>query len=56
MSRPVRPAVSPGWIEVYSNPRRGEYRSSQVLRPGQDEPLAIDGAVIGRIVVADLLP
>jgi hypothetical protein len=56
VSRPVRPAVSPGWIEVYSNPRRGEHRSSQVLKPGQDVSLAIDGAVIGRIAVADLLP
>jgi Uma2 family endonuclease len=43
-------------VEVFSNPRRGVYRSSQVFVPGQDVPLVIDGDVIGRIAVADLLP
>jgi Uma2 family endonuclease len=43
-------------VEVHANPRRGEYRSIQVLRPGEEVPLVIDGAVIGRIAVADLLP
>src|SRR5262249_32440381 len=43
-------------VEVYSSPRRGEYRSSQLLKPGQDVPLVIDGSEIGSIAVADLLP
>jgi Uma2 family endonuclease len=43
-------------VEVYSDPRRGQYRTSQVFRPGQDLPLVIDGVEIGRIPVADLLP
>jgi Uma2 family endonuclease len=43
-------------VEVYTNPRRGQYRSSQLFKPGQDVPLVIDGAVIGSIAVADILP
>jgi Uma2 family endonuclease len=43
-------------VEVYSNPRRGQYRSSQVFKPGQDVPIVIDGVEVGRIAVADLLP
>jgi Uma2 family endonuclease len=42
-------------VEVYSNPRRGQYRSSQVFKPGQDVPIVIDGVKVGRIAVADLL-
>jgi hypothetical protein len=41
---------------VDSNPRRGDYGSSQIPEPGQDVPLPIDGAVIDGIAVADLLP
>jgi Uma2 family endonuclease len=43
-------------VEVYSNPRRGQYRSSQVFKPGQDVPIVIDGVEVGRIAVAVLLP
>jgi Putative restriction endonuclease len=43
-------------VEVYSNPRRGQYGSSQVFKPGQDVPIVIDGVEVGRIAVADLLP
>jgi Uma2 family endonuclease len=43
-------------LEVYSDPQGGEYRTAQVFAPEQDVPLIIDGAEIGRIRVADLLP
>lgn len=43
-------------VEVYSDPRRGQYRASQVFKPGHDVPLVIDGVEVGRIAVADLLP
>jgi Uma2 family endonuclease len=43
-------------VEVYSDPRRGRYHTSQIFRPGQEVPLVIDGVEIGRIPVADLLP
>ncbi len=43
-------------VEVYCNPRRGQYRSSQVFKPGQDVPIVIDGVEVGRIAVTDLLP
>jgi Uma2 family endonuclease len=43
-------------VEVYSDPRRGQYRSTQVFEPGQDVPVVIDGVEVGRIAVADLLP
>jgi Uma2 family endonuclease len=43
-------------VEVYSDPRRGQYRSSQIFKPEQDVPLVIDGAEVGRIPVAELLP
>jgi hypothetical protein len=43
-------------VEVYSDPRRGRYRSGQIPKPGQEVPLVIDGAVTGSIAVADILP
>jgi Uma2 family endonuclease len=43
-------------VEVYSNPRRGVYHSSQIFKPGQDVPIVIDGSMIGSIAVADILP
>ncbi len=43
-------------VEVYSDPRRGQYRTSQIFKPGRDVPLVIDGAEVGRVAVADLLP
>ena len=43
-------------VEVYTNPRRGAYRSSEVFKPGQMVPVLIDGEVVGRVDAADLLP
>ncbi len=43
-------------VEVHFDPRRGDYRSIEVYRPGQDVPLTIDGVEVGRIAVNDLLP
>jgi hypothetical protein len=41
---------------MYSDPGRGRYRSSQVYKPGQDFPVVIAGAEVGRIAVNDVLP
>jgi Uma2 family endonuclease len=43
-------------VEVYSNPRAGKYRSSQVYRPGQEVPVVIAGVEVGRVAVANVLP
>jgi Uma2 family endonuclease len=43
-------------VEVFSDPRRGRYRSSQVYKPGQDVPVVVAGVEAGRIAVADVLP
>ncbi len=43
-------------VEVYTKPHRGKYGSCQILKPGEEVSLVIDGAVAGRIPVADLLP
>ena len=43
-------------LEVYTDPSPGGYQSSQVLRPGQDVVVVIDGAEAGHIAVADMLP
>ncbi len=43
-------------VEVYSDPGPGGYQSSQVMKPGQDIPVVIDGAELGRIAATDLLP
>jgi len=43
-------------VEVYSDPGPDGYRSSQVLKAGQDLPVVIEGTDVGRIAVADVLP
>jgi Uma2 family endonuclease len=43
-------------IEVYTNPGPDGYRSSEILKPGQDVAVSIDGVEAGRIAVADMLP
>ncbi|MFI5457918.1 MAG: Uma2 family endonuclease [Isosphaerales bacterium] len=43
-------------VEIYSDLGAGDYRSSQVLRPGQDILVVIDGVEVGRIAVTDVLP
>jgi Uma2 family endonuclease len=43
-------------IEVYSRPSARGYRSSRVYQPGEDVPVVIAGAEVGRITVADVLP
>jgi hypothetical protein len=43
-------------IEVYTNPGPDGYRTSEVLKPGQEVAVSIDGVTAGRIAVADILP
>jgi Uma2 family endonuclease len=43
-------------VEVYSDPGPKGYASRVDYAAGTDVPLVIDGATIGRIAVADLLP
>lgn len=43
-------------VEVYSQPVRGRYRSTQIYQPGQDAPVVIAGAEVVRIAVNDVLP
>jgi Uma2 family endonuclease len=43
-------------VEVYSDPGPAGYQSSQLVRPGQDIPVVIDGTEAGRISASDLLP
>jgi Uma2 family endonuclease len=43
-------------LEVYTNPGPDGYQSSQILKPGQDVSVVIDGQEAGRIAVVDLLP
>jgi Uma2 family endonuclease len=42
-------------VEVYSDPRPGEYGSQQVFMPGQAVPVVIDGRPVGQIAVDDIL-
>lgn len=43
-------------VEVYSDPEGREYRTSQVYTREREVPLILDGVVVGRIRVANLLP
>jgi Uma2 family endonuclease len=43
-------------VEVYSQARRGDYRSREVLKPGQSVPVVIACVEVGRIRVDDVLP
>jgi hypothetical protein len=39
-----------------SDPGSAGYQSTQILEPGQNVPVVIDGALVGQIAVLDLLP
>ncbi len=43
-------------VEVYSGPGPGGYAMTEHYGPGSQVPVVIDGAVVGRIAVDDLLP
>ena len=43
-------------VEVYAGPRRGGYKKPRIFKPGQSVPVVINGAEVGRIAVADILP
>lgn len=43
-------------LEVYSGPDAGAYPAPKILGEGESVDLIIDGQVVGRISVADLLP
>ena len=42
--------------EVYTAPGPDGYHSSEILKPGQEVAVLIDGVEAGRIAVADILP
>jgi len=43
-------------VEVCTNPGPDGYQSIEVLKPGQQAPVLIDGTEVGRVAVTDLLP
>ena len=43
-------------VEVYTDPGPAGYESCQFFTTGQEVPVVIDGALAGRIAVADILP
>jgi Uma2 family endonuclease len=43
-------------VEVYTLKRRGGYGKPRVFKSGQSVPVMIDGAIVGRIAVDDILP
>jgi Uma2 family endonuclease len=43
-------------LEVYAEPKPDGYASRVDYAAGQDAPVILDGAEIGRIAVADILP
>jgi Uma2 family endonuclease len=43
-------------IEVHTSPGSDGYLSSEIMKPGQEVAVLIDGAEIGRIPVSDILP
>jgi Uma2 family endonuclease len=45
-----------GQVEVYTRPEGSRYDHCEVLGPGQDVAVLVDGVVVGQIAVADLLP
>ena len=48
--------VDDGQVEVYSDPGPDGYRTHAVLAPGHALHVVVDGAEIGEIAVADILP
>ena len=43
-------------VEVYSTPVPDGYAMTELHGPGSQVPVVIDGAVVGRVAVDDLLP
>jgi Uma2 family endonuclease len=43
-------------VEVYSGPRPDGYGKRDIYRSGEDVPVVVDGTLVGRIAVDDLLP
>ena len=43
-------------VEVYSNPAAGDYRSLKVFQVGDEIPVLIAGAEVGRIAASAILP
>jgi len=43
-------------VELYTDPSPTGYRSKEEFKAGEDVPLVVEGVVVGRIPVADILP
>ena len=43
-------------VEVFSQPRDGQYTNGAVCRPGDSIPVVLDGLTLGAVPVNDLLP
>jgi len=43
-------------IEVYTDPARPGYGTRRDYKPGEEIPVALDGVLVGRIAVNDILP
>jgi len=43
-------------LEVYTGPGPDGYRASEILKPGQEVSVLIDGVEVGRIAVGEILP
>jgi Uma2 family endonuclease len=42
-------------VELHTAPSSGGYRSRQVLNPGDDVAVVVDGAELDRLAVADIM-
>jgi len=45
-----------GQVEVYTDPAGGRYQNHTVFKRGEEIPVVIDGQLVGRIAVSDILP
>jgi len=45
-----------GQVEVYTDPAGGRYTSRTVFTRDQEIPIVIDGQLVGRIAVSEILP
>ncbi len=43
-------------VEIHTKPTADGYGLLEVFGPGQDIPVVLDGAIVGRIAVSDMLP
>jgi Uma2 family endonuclease len=43
-------------VEVYTEPTSNGYGSKHAFMPGEELPIVLDGAEVGRIAVSDILP